>query len=243
MRVSITRPMPQEPIQALAELEVLSASLQSSNLPPGLSFELLLDFGQGRLTGQVPDQPGLYQLIYSLTDARQGVVGQLYVLITVGEPTTTPGPTGPACPEAQLLTWGYGEVKGGTLHFFTLRQMPPELLSQIQAAGAQEAELLSSGLPQGVEFTLDLESGTGLLQGYMPPRAAVYEVVYRLFDYPGGGADRDPLPGWARGIPYRPLPGLGLHDLPGRPQGRGYHHRLRPGPGRPRPDRHGRARC
>lgn len=149
MRVSITRPMPQELIQALAELGVLSASLQSSNLPPGLSFELLLDFGQGRLTGQVPDQPGLYQLIYSLTDARQCVVGQLYVLITVGEPTTTPGPTGPACPEAQLLTWEYGEVKGGTLHFFTLRQMPPALLSQIQAAGAQEAELLSSGLPQG----------------------------------------------------------------------------------------------
>ena len=41
----------------------------------------------------------------------------------------------------------------------------------------------------------------------MPPRAAVYEVVYRLFDYPGGGADRDPLAGWKSRIDHFPASG------------------------------------
>jgi len=178
--------MPQELLQALSELGVVAASLSSSNLPAGLNFELLLQFGQGRLTGQVPGQPGLYQVIFNLMDSSQCAVGQLYVLISVGQPTTGPTgptePTGPQCPEALALRWDFGEVKGGTLHFFTQRQMPPELLSQIRSAGAQQAELVSSGLPQGVEFNLNLANGVGVLQGYMPPQAATYEVIYALYD-------------------------------------------------------------
>ena len=80
------------------------------------------------------------------------------------------------------MRWDFGEVKGGTLHFFTQRRMPSELLSQIRAAGAREAKLLSSGLPQGVEFNLNLASGVGVLQGYMPPQPATYEVIYALYD-------------------------------------------------------------
>jgi hypothetical protein len=190
MQVSLTRPMPQELLQALSELGVVTANLSSSNLPPGLSFDLLLQFGQGRLTGQVPNQAGLYQVVYNLLDASRCVVGQLYVLITVGQPTGPTGPTGPQCPEALTLSWDFGEVKGGTLHLATVRQMPTELYSQIMAAGVQEAELLSSGLPTGVQFKLNLANGTGLLQGYMPPQPATYEVVYALYDSQGCEAIR-----------------------------------------------------
>lgn len=182
MRVSITRPMPRELLQAIEELGVVSSTLISSNLPPGLSFELLLDYGQGRLAGQVPSESAMYELSFTLFDRRQCPVGQLYVLIRVGQPTRPTEPTGPECPEPQALRWDYGEVKGGTLHFLTLKQMPSELLSQIRSAGAKEAELLSSGLPQGVEFALDLARGVGRLAGYMPPQAANYEVVFALYN-------------------------------------------------------------
>jgi hypothetical protein len=91
MQVSVTRQMSEELRQVIAQAGATSYQLLSSNLPPTLSFELLLPYGQGRLSGQVPPRAATYQLMYSLYNQAQCEVIRLTVVITVGEPTAPTG--------------------------------------------------------------------------------------------------------------------------------------------------------
>ncbi len=90
-------------------------------------------------------------------------------------------PTQPSCPPAREYTWDFGEVPVGT-HTFTARSIPADILSKIKSAGIVKTTKLSSNLPSGVELTLDLNSGVGVLLGNFPTAGRSYEVVFGLYD-------------------------------------------------------------
>jgi len=181
MRVSQMRSFPYDLTALVNEAGAVSASLLSSNVPSGLTLELILSAQRAVLEGQVPEKPGSYQVEYLLFDRNQCPVIDLTIYLGVGAPSEEPPPeTG--CPNPITLSWDFGEVKGGTFHFLTVREIPSSIQYQINSTGAIAADLISSNLPTRAEFNLDLESGIGSLTGYMPAEAGTYEVAFALYD-------------------------------------------------------------
>jgi len=103
---------------------------------------------------------------------------ELTVYVIVGQPSEPE----PECGKPTSLQWDFGEVKGGTFHLLTARQIPTNIQYQINSAGAIAAELLSSNLPGQAEFNLNLDNHIGSLSGFMPAQAATYQLVFALYD-------------------------------------------------------------
>jgi hypothetical protein len=178
MRVHQMKSFPYDLTTLVSNFGATSASMIGSNLPAGLSFDLALSVQRAVLQGEVPERPGTYQVRYALYDPNQCLVINLTVYLVVGQPSEPER----ECPNPITLQWDFGEVKGGTFHFLTARQIPTDIQYQINSTGAIAAEPLSSNLPGQAEFKLDLDSRVGSLSGFIPAQPATYQVVFALYD-------------------------------------------------------------
>ncbi len=167
------RTMPSTLAGQLRAAGITRVTQVSSNLPSGVSLALDIGRGVGTLTGLIPERMGSYQVVFALFDGDQCERYRLTVTLNVQVPDP--------CRTTQLR-WDFGEVRGGTLHLLTAKQLPTDILSQVRAANIVNHTVLRSTLPSGVSLNLDLGRGIANLTGYMPAGDAKYEVVYALFD-------------------------------------------------------------
>ncbi len=172
--VSTTKSWPTDLANQISALGVVASALASSNVPSGLTFELLLTTRQGKLTGAVPKEGGKWTVVYNLLDRNKCIVARL--TITINSPTTAV-----TCPASTALRWDFGEVATGT-HLFTTASIPADILSRVKAAGITRVTQISSNLPSGTSLSLDLAQGLGVLSGNLPTAGASYTVVFGLFD-------------------------------------------------------------
>jgi len=182
-----TKSFPYEVSGILQGFDIVGANQMSSDLPAGVQFSIDTNTDKGTLQGTLPTNSMTYHVVYGFVDTNKCTVAILHVFINVaggGEVpgTTTPTQPEPACGRAIPRQWDFGEVKGGTFHFLTARQIPTSIQYQISSAGAIAAELLSSNLPGQAEFNLDLDSHIGTLSGFIPAQAATYQLVFALYD-------------------------------------------------------------
>ena len=80
----------------------------------------------------------------------------------------------------QALNWSFGSVQGGQF-LLDVREMPGELSAAISSLGVQSALLVSSDLPSGVSFSLDIVQQSGQLLGTFPNAGAAHQIVFDLF--------------------------------------------------------------
>jgi len=152
-----------------------------------VQFSIDTNTDKGTLQGTLPTYAMTYHVVYGFVDTNKCTVAVLHVFINVaggGEVpgTKTPTQPGPACGTAIARQWDFGDVKGGTIHFLTARQIPADIQYQINSAGAITAELVSSNLPGQAEFNLDLDNHIGSLSGYIPAQVTKYQLVFALYD-------------------------------------------------------------
>jgi len=182
-----TRSFPYEVSGILQGFDIVGVSQMSSDLPGGVQFSVDPNTDKGTLQGTLPTSAMTYHVVYGFVDVNKCTVAILHIYINVaggGEQpgTTTPTYPEPACGAAIARQWDFGEVKGGTIHFLTARQIPADIQYQINSAGAIAAELVSSNLPGQAEFDLNLDSHIGTLSGYIPAQATTYQLVFALYD-------------------------------------------------------------
>jgi hypothetical protein len=58
--------------------------------------------------------------------------------------------------------------------------IPSKLRTELSSKGADEAELVSSNLPYGVDFSLDLAKRSATLIGRFPTTTKTYQLKYNL---------------------------------------------------------------
>ncbi len=182
-----TRSFPYEVSGILQGFDIVGANQMSSDLPAGVQFSIDTNTDKGTLQGTLPTSARTYHVVYGFVDVNKCTVAILHIYINVaggGEQpgTTTPTYPEPACGAAIARQWDFGDVKGGTSHFLTARQIPADIQYQINSTGAVAAELVSSNLPGQAEFDLNLDSHIGTLSGYIPAQATTYQVVFALYD-------------------------------------------------------------
>jgi hypothetical protein len=83
----------------------------------------------------------------------------------------------PAYPS--VLRWGIEGIRGGT-SLFKVMSIPSKLRTELSSKGADEAELVSSNLPYGVDFSLDLAKRSATLIGRFPTTTKTYQLKYNL---------------------------------------------------------------
>ncbi|MCK4581151.1 MAG: hypothetical protein KAU10_07355, partial [Dehalococcoidia bacterium] len=96
-------------------------------------------------------------------------------------PGPTPEPTPGECPEPQDMVWEFGKMRGG---FYTLstKSMPSDITSTLRGLDIVVANQVSSELPEGVTFSLDLTRYTGMLRGTLPTVPRDYHILYYFID-------------------------------------------------------------
>ncbi len=180
MRIISTKSFPYEVGGILQGFDIVSANQMSSDLPGGVTFSIDTNTDKGTLQGTLPTSPTTYHVVYGFVDANNCNVVVLHISIEVsGGGQEQPGQ---ACGRAIASQWNYGDVKGGTIHFLTARQIPTNLQYQINSAGVVAANVVSSTLPEKAQFNLDLNNHIGTLTGYIPAQSATYQVVFALSD-------------------------------------------------------------
>ncbi len=90
-------------------------------------------------------------------------------------------PTAPGCPPTQELTWDFGQVSAGA-NVNTTKSFPTEIANAVTALGVVSSAQVSSTLPAGLTFTLNLERRQGTLSGTVPKEGGKWTVVYNLLD-------------------------------------------------------------
>jgi hypothetical protein len=78
-----------------------------------------------------------------------------------------------------VFTWGIEGIKGGS-NLFKVMSIPSKIRSGLAGKDIEEAVLVDSNLPSGVNFSLNISRSSASLIGRFPTSSRTYQLKYNL---------------------------------------------------------------